>query len=539
MSEVGTRLSRRDFLKVGGAGLAGATLLGVAGCGGGGGGEGEGEGNGGGGNGGDANTLTVALDQEPAILNGLIVGGDLVATSNVWTPIQEGPLRIQPDFSFAPLLAEEMPEVVSEDPLTIEYRLREGLVWSDGEPLTSDDCLFSYEVVTNEDNQILYPDIHNNIESFETPDERTVRITFSVPDARWMDMLDDQILPRHILEGEDFNTRFNDEVIGSGPYVLEEWRKGQDLTLVRNENYWGEAPAIERIVYRFIPDTNSLKAALQAGEVQFINPPPDIGLIDELEGYNGVTTEVAFGSQWEHLAFNTEVVENPDIRRAFAHAVNRQEIVDEILGGDARPLQSILVPEQEPFYTPAWEIYEYDPDRARELVEQAEGQGASTEIEYSTTSGNALRETAQQVIQAQMEEVGITLNINNSSAESFFGDRLPSGEFEMGQWAWSSSPEPSITTLFSANNVAPDGQNSYRYRSEEATELMEESDVTIDEDERAELLQQAQEQMAEDCPLVPLFQRPEIYAFDENLSGPEVNPTVAGPFWNVGEWTLG
>ncbi|MBA2692037.1 MAG: hypothetical protein H0U65_06020 [Rubrobacter sp.] len=538
MNEAGARLSRRDFLKISGAGLAGASLLGVAGCGGGGGG-GEGGGNGGNGEGGGANTLTVALDQEPAILNGLIVGGDLVATSNIWTPIQEGPLRIQPDFSFAPLLAEEMPEVVSEDPLTIEYTLREGLTWSDGEPLTSDDCLFSYEVVMDEANQILYRDIHENIENFETPDERTVRITFSEPDARWMDMLDDQILPRHILEGEDFNERFNDEVIGSGPFMLEEWRKGQDLTIVRNENYWGEPPAIERIVYRFIPDTNSLKAALQAGEVQFINPPPDIGLISELEGYDGVTSEVGFGSQWEHLAFQLENVDNANIRRAFAHAVNRQQIIEEVLQGDARALQSILVPEQDPFYTPAWEIYEYDPDAARELVQQAESEGASTEIEYSTTSGNALRETAQQVIQQQMEEVGITLTINNSSAENFFGDRLPAGDFEMGQWAWSSSPEPSITTLFGANNVAPDGQNSYRYRSEEATELMEESDVTPDEDERVELLQQAQEVMAEDCPLVPLFQRPEIYAFSEELTGPEVNATVAGAFWNVGTWSLG
>lgn len=526
-------LTRRNFLKISGAGLAGAALLGIAGCGGGGGGGQQG-GNGGGG--GDRNQLIVGLDQEPAILNGYIVGGDLVATVNVTVPVMEAPLQIMPDLSYAPQLTDGMPRVTSEDPLTIEFRFKDGLNWSDGEPITSEDWRFTYQTVMNEDNQIITREIWNNIDTVETPDERTVRIIFAQPDARWRDMLASDLLPKHILEGENFNKFFNDKIVGSGPYKFERWRKGQDLTVVANENYWGEAPAIERVTFRFIPDTNSLKAALRSGEVQFINPPPDIGLIEELRGYDGTTVQTKFGTIWEHLAFNVEKVDNLNIRRAIAYGVNREQIINEILQGQARPLQSVLVPEQGDFYTPAWERYSFDPDQARQLVEQARSEGASTEIEYSTTSGAALRETAQQVIQQQMKDVGITLRINNSSAETFFGERTPQGDFQMGEWAWSASPDPSITTLFAADQLPPDGQNYYRYENEEATRLMKQSDVTVDQNERARLIRQAQEIMAEDAPLVPLYQRPEIYAFAENLQGPEVNPTLATAFWNIAEW---
>jgi peptide/nickel transport system substrate-binding protein len=539
-----TLVSRKSFIKVGGAGLAGAALLGIAGCGSQQGGQGNGgnggnggSDDGGGGNGGGGNEIIVGLDQEPAILNGFIIGGDLVATSNVNTPVFEGVLQILPDLSYAPKLADGDVQVVSEDPLQLEFKFQEGLTWSDGEPLTSEDWKFTYDTVMNDKWQIISREIWNNVDTVETPDELTVRINFAKPDARWRDMLATAVLPKHILEGENFNKVFNDEITGSGPYKFESWNKGQSLTLVRNENYWGEAPSIEKITYRFIPDTNSLKAALRSGEVQFINPPPDIGLIQELEGYDGVTVQVAYGTVWEHLAFQTEKVENLNLRRAIAYGVNRKQLINEILKGDAKALQSVLVPENGDFYTPAWEQYSFDPDQARQLAQQAEGEGATMELEYSTTSDNALRETAQQVIQQQMEEIGITLNIKNSSAETFFGERTPEGDFELAEWAWSASPDPSITTLFSADLIPPDGQNYYRYKNEEATRLMKESDTTVDQAERAELIRQAQEIMAEDVPLIPLYQRPETYSYDENLQGPKVNPTLAGAFWNVGEWT--
>lgn len=491
------------------------------------------------GSGGGGDRLIVGYDQEPDILNGFITGGDLAATSDMTEGIVESPMQVSPDLEYVPELIDGEPEVVSEDPLTIEYTLQEGITFSDGEPLTSEDARWTYDQIMNPDNNIITTQGWELIENFETPDEQTVRMTFSEPYAPWRDLLLSGILPQHVYEGEDFNTALNNEVVGSGPYQLGEWRKGQDLTLEANENYWDGAPSIPEITFRFIPDTNTLLSAFENGEVQFINPPPDIGQIERLEGISGTTTQTESGTVWEHIAFNLEEIDDIRIRQAVAYGINREQILNEILPGQVEPLDSVLVPDQEDYYVPAWEDYGHDPEQASQLVEEAAAEGVSTEIRFSTTADNNLRETLQQVVQEQLREVGLTVNIDNTAAQTFFGEWTPEGNFSMGQWAWLAAPDPSsLTGLFSGNELPPDGQNYYRYQSEEFTQLVEQADVTVDEAERAELIQEAQRVMAEDMPLIPLFQRPDTISYVENLQGPEVNPTIQGHYWNVGEWSF-
>jgi peptide/nickel transport system substrate-binding protein len=528
-----TQISRRNFLKIGGAGLASAALFGVAGCGGGG---GQQEAGGGGGN-----TLTVGYYEEPAILNNYLVGGDLAATGDMIASIQQSPLVILPDLSFGPQLADGMPKVISDSPLTIEYKLKKGLTWSDGKPLTSEDARFSYDLIMDPKNKILTRTGWQDIDKFETPDDLTVRMTFKKdrPYAPWRTLLggtETQIWPKHIYEGEDFNKVANSKIIGSGPFKLKEWKKGQSLTVVRNENYWGEKPGLKEVVFRFIPDTNTQTASLQSAEVQFIDPPPDIGLLDKLEGYDGVEVQVKAGTIWEHIAFNVEAVPNLKVRQAIAYGINRKQVLDKILKGQVKPLESFLVPDQKPYYTPAWADYAHDPDRAEQLVKEAKSEGAKTEITFSTTAGDRLRETLQQVVQQQLKDVGITINIKNTSADTFFGQWTPEGKFEMGEWAWLANPDPSSTSLFSANQVPPKGQNYYRYKNQKVSDLLLESDKTVEVNKRADLLRKAQDLMVQDMPIIPMYQRPVYYAYADNLSGPQANPTLAGPFWNLEDW---
>ena len=534
------QISRRSFLQLGSAGVAGAALLGVAGCGGG---QQTGQ-QGGGGATASGSTLTVGYDQEPEILNRLIQGGDALSTSSTTAGIMEYPIQITPDLGYAPLLAAEMPKLASEDPQVVEYKLRDGLTWSDGKPLTSADARWTYEQIMNPDNQILSRIGWEDVEKFETPDDLTVRMTFSKPYAPWRDMLANNypILPKHVYEGENFNKALNNDIVGSGPYKLKQWRKGQSFTVEANDNYWGEKPAIKEFTYRFIPDSNTLIASLESGEVSFIYPPPDIGLLERLKGIEGAQVKYKAGVIWEHLAFNLDKVPDLKVRQAIAYGVDRAQVVDELLKGQVNTLQSWLVPDQDPYYSPAWEKYTYDPDRAKQLVEEAKAEGADTSIVFSTTSDNRLRETLQEVVQQQLKKVGIDIQIKNTSATTFFGQWTVEGNFEMGEWAWLATPDPSQTILFAndqipgGNNVS--GQNYYRYDNPEVTRLLKQSDETLDEQKRVELLKRVQELMADDLPLIPMYQRPDYYAYAGNLAGPEVNPSLAGPFWNMGEWRI-
>ena len=534
------RISRRDFLRLGGSGFVGATLLGAAGCGGGGGNKSGGQ-NGGGTGGNSANGgLVVGYDQEPPLLNPLIAGADQ-STNDLSSGILDSPLQIQPDLSYAPELADGMPSVVSKDPFVVQYKLKKGLKWSDGKLITSADAKFTYEQISDKNNKIISRQGWDKVSKFETPDARTVRITFQEPYAPWQDLLGNSfsaIFPKHVYEKKDFNTALNNEIVGSGPYRLESWKKGQDLTWVRNENYWGSKPKIKSVTFRFIPDTNSLNASLRTGEVQFINPPPDIGLQEKLKSFSGVKVESAAGAEWEQIAFNLDKVKNLKLRQAIAYGIDREKILNKLLPGQAKPLQSVLVPQLKAYYTPAWSKYKHDPGKARGLAQQAKAEGASMDVNFSTTADANLRETLQQVVQQQLKDFGININIKNTAAATIFGQWLPKGNFEMGEWAWLATADPSLTMLLSSNAIPPAGYNYYRYRSQKVTQLLEQSDVTTDEGKRAELLKQAQGQTAADLPLIPMYQRPVTYAYSEKLAGPKVNPSAAGPFWNVNQWSL-
>ena len=177
--------------------------------------------------------------------------------------------------------------------------------------------------------------------------------------------------------------------------------------------------------------------------MQFINPPPDIGLKEKLDALEDTTVEVATGGViWEALHFQTENVPDLRIRQAIAYGTNRQQILDKILKGVVDPLESVLMPEQAPYYTPAWERYTYDPDRARQLVKEAKAEGASTTISFSTTTDNALRETLQEIAQQQLKDVGLTIEINNESATTYFSKTTVNGDFDVGEWAWLTTPGP-------------------------------------------------------------------------------------------------
>ena len=539
-----TGITRRDFIKVGGTGLAGAVVLGVAGCGGGGnqggvssGGTGGGNGSGGGGK----NDLQVGYDQEPSILNGFIVGGDLAATQDVTAGILESPLDITPDLGYRPRLAEDMPKLVSKNPQVVEYKLKDGVTWSDGKPLTSEDAKWTYQQIMKKKNKIITRVGWDQIKSFDTPDKRTVRITFKQPYAAWISLFagsQTQILPKHIYESKDFNTALNNEIVGSGPFKFDQWKKGQFMKVVRNDNYWGTKPALSSVTFQWIPNTNTLINSLKNGGVQFINPPVDIGILQKLKGISGTKTQVKAGTVWEHIAFNMNKVSNLNLRKAFAYGIDRNQILNKLLKGQVKPLQSWLVPDQDPYYTPAWENYKYNPDQAKKLAQQAKSEGANMNVTFSTTSDNTLRESLQQIVQQQVKEYGINIKIKNTAAETFFGQWTPQGNFEMGEWAWLANPDPQSTFLFANDQIPPKGQNYYRYKNDQVSKWLHESDKVLDESARADLFHKAQDQSSKDLPLIPMYQRPVYIAYTDKLTGPKVNPTLAGPFWNVGEWKL-
>ncbi len=501
-------------------------------------------------------TLTIGYEQEPAILNSFVTGGDMMATKDVQSQVLLGLVQIQPDFSYKPMLAESIPELsnglVTENPFTVTWKINPKAVWSDGVPVTADDVKFTLDTIMNPKLPILSKSGYEEITKAEVLDPQTIKLTFKQTYAPYREMFSSSymVLPKHALEGKDFATAMNESIpVASGPFMFKEWKKGDHISLVRNDKFWGTPAWLDGVVFKWIPDVNTEIAQMKTGEVDAVNPSPDPSLIDQLK----TTTKNVYadpGTVWEHIAFN---VTKPDVsdlkvREAIAYTIDRQKIVDQVMLGQVKPLDDIFVPEQPSYFSAPWSIYRPDAAKAESLLTSAgyvKGSdgffakgGKKLTLSFKTTAGNTGREKMFQILQSQLKAVGIDVKLSFEDAAVFFGTSTPNGNFQVGEWAWVASPDPSVKTLFSSEQLPPKGQNYYRYKNADVTKWINEADNALDPALRASLSKQISAQMAKDLPLIPMYQRLSILAVKDYVHDAKNNATLEGPFFNLGEWWM-
>lgn len=495
-------------------------------------------------------------DQEPEILNQWLNAGNLQATAISMNTVLYPLWRITPEFEYQPLLLDGEPEV-TQDPFTVTYKLREDAIWSDGTPITVDDIEFTLDYILDpaiED--IVSRDGYDKIDRKKTErvDDKTITYHFNEPYAPYRDLFSVQpILPKHALEGQDRQTFLTDSVpVASGPFEFVSWTKGQNITVKRNERFWGDGPHLDEIVFRFIEDSNTQVQALRGREVDLFYPQPQLELVEELDKIDGVEFEVNAGPTWEHLDFNFAVkpLDQKFVRQGIIQGIDRDALAEQLIAPmypQASVLQNVIYVNTQEQYEPHWDRWKFDPEAARKLFEDngcTEGDdkiyvcnGTRLSFVYVTTAGNELRELQMQIIQSQLKDIGVEVRPNLQEAAQAFGTTLISGD--KGAWglfnfAWVGSPDPA-----SGNTIwmCKGGQNYNSYCNEDVTKLIAQTNTTIDVDQRAKLFNEADELMAEDALMAPLYQKPTLLGWHDDLIGMKDNTTQWGPTWNVEEWS--
>lgn len=496
-------------------------------------------------------TVVFGADQEPTILNQSIIRGNEAALGIIVEPVQKGPFQQTPEFEYVPteMLTGE-PEVTSEDPLTIDFSLNPEAVWSDGEAIDAEDFVFTQEVILNPDFDIISTDGYD-IMTIEVTDPQNFTVSFSEPYAPWRTLFT-PILPQHVLVDQDFDTIWEDELpIANGPYMLSEFNRGESIVLVPNPNWYGATqPSLEQLVVRFLPDSNTQIQALTGGEVDFIYPQAQIDLIEQAEAIDGIAVDVTGGPSYEHIDFQFDYPPGAllYVRQAIAQAIDRQAIVDATIvpiNPEATPLGNLMfVQGQLPYVDNYAELYPFDPEAAIALLEtngctRGDDQiftceGQRLEFDWITTGGNQRRELTQQVVQQQLQAIGVAINIANLPGTDAF-EPIQNSQYELAMFGWVGNSDPGgKPNLYGCETP----QNWMSYCNEEVTALLDESLVTIDADARNDLLNQADVLMAADLPSIPLFQSPSIVVYRDTISGIVDNPTTAGPLWNLETWTV-
>ncbi len=517
-------------------------------------------------------TLTIGLFQEPDNLNPFLAVQ--TASRIVRDLVLEGLVDADPDGNYIPDLA-EVPSVeagtISEDGLTVTYKLKEGVTWSDGEPFTSRDVQFTWEAIMDDANAVNSRTGYDKIVSIETPDDLTAVVTYSELFAPALSLfsIPEAILPAHELEGVSFaDAEFNRIPEGTGPYMVTEWNSGQSIILDKNPNYRvPDRPLIDRLIFKILPDQNAGIAQMRTGDIDvFWNI--DTGVIDQFQNMDGVTIQVTPSSNIEYLGLNLSNGSEPDdphfafgdarVRDALAMAIDRTPIIENLLFGLSEPADSPI--------GLGWAAPEgltnppYDPEAAKALLEEAgwvdsdgdgirEKDGQTLTLEISTPAGQQVRELTEQVLQEQFKAVGIELVINNVPAATLFGNweengKLKRGDFDIAMDTWGADLDPDafLSTLFRSDQIPQEsnngeGWNFFRLQSERLDAAIDAGRSTLDIEKRKEAYRIVVEEVLDAGVYIPLYKRSKLDAFSDMVAGYAPNPWAEFT-WNAEDWTV-
>jgi peptide/nickel transport system substrate-binding protein len=507
----------------------------------------------------EGGTLSYASDQEQAGFNPNTAKDNLFALSSIVTGIYPSVFNIHPDFTVQldPNFMDSA-ELTTEDPQTVVYKIKQEAVWSDGTPVTADDFIFWWENCneTNKKADCVSTTGYKDIESVKGSDGgKTVTTVYKNKFADWKSLFSQYIIPAHYGEKQQggWNTGFDknpEKIPSAGPYIIDSYTPGQNLTLKRNDKYWGPKAHLDSIVFRYLPESTTQPAALQNNEVDMMYGQPQLDQVSIVKAIPDVTSSISFGLQYEHLDFNTKNPQLADVavRKAFATGLNLQEIVDRTVkqfSDKATILGNRFYMNGQPQYQDHRGSYGNGDTAAAEkmLTDAGYAKGADgiyakggkkLSFNISTTQGNKLRETQEQLVQAQAKKFGMEIKIKNAEAEVLFGEWLPEHNYDIANFAWVGTPfaVSSNDPIFRTGSA----QNYGQYSNPKFDQLMTQAIGELDEKKAAELANQADQILYEDMATLPLYQKPQLLAYRNTFTGIGENLSSQGPFWNAGTW---
>ena len=497
-------------------------------------------------------TLTVGLSYDLDTLDPYASG----FLTDVQSTYLEGLVAPDENAKYVPALAQEVPTLanrgvrVSSDgkKMTVTYKLRPNLKWADGAPLTSADIKFTWEAI--KDPKYLGPEKKGTeeIEKIDTPDALTAIISYKQIFPGFKAALFGYgLLPRHILQGKDLNKDpFWDKPFGAGPFKVAEYRRGQYVIVERNPNYWraGGLPYLDRIIFKIIPNTNTLVTQLRSGEVNFAYNIP-YTLASSVDNVPGLRVIRANTLAFRHVTFNhkNEFLKELNVRKAIAHAIDR-DAINKALGGFLVKTDTFVVSSFE-YKLKNPPAYKFNVETAKMLLSKAgftpgsdgiltKG-GKKLSLKFMTQAGRTEYETAQQVVASQLRAVGIETTIDNKAGAALATARR-SGDYELWYSGWITPADPidSYTSFYGSKGF----NNGSGYSSARSDEFLEKASSTLDAALVTQFMGQAQRQVLNDLAALPLFEAPSVIALTEKLQNFKPNPTNQTNFREPSGWWL-
>jgi peptide/nickel transport system substrate-binding protein len=481
----------------------------------------------------------------------------------------------------------------STSPQTIVYKINPAAVWSDGTPIDGADFIYNYEAQSG--NAAFFDVGHKAFDDASTTGYNqfqsitassppggaactnvslgatlgtamcgngdTVTVVYKTPFADWRSLFSN-IVPEHIATTVGWDTGFNDstKVVSGSWYEIKSYTANSSLVLQQNPKYWGTPGKLNTITFTFVSDDSQEVPALQNGEVNLINPASvSLSIVQSADQVTGITKQTIPGLEFEHFDFNEA---NPylaklAVRQAIAYGTNRQEIIARTVGEFSTGINPLgnrmLMPTQAGYVNNGAAYDTVNVSKAKSLLQGAgftmgsDGyyqasygpeKGGDLTLEISSTTGNALRQETEELFQAQMKTVGIKITIQNYDANTFFGTNLPNGDFTIAEFAWVSTPfltgNESIYCSYTNTSDCGDNWDHYANKSTD-TDIFNGAAATTPQAEISDY-NAADKQLWADMVTLPLYQKPQFYAWTDTYGNVIPNASDLGVPWNANTW---
>lgn len=506
--------------------------------------------------------LRIAVVASPSTLNPLLAADTTEAMLDRLTSdllISVDPSGRRP----IPMLAARVPTLanggISRDGRTITYRLRRNVRWQDGVPFTSRDVKFSYEALMNPANDVVSRSGYREIARVETPDPYTVVFRLKERYAPFVDTVFSEsdnpycIVPAHLLARlPNLNhAAFNEAPVGTGPFKVVRWVRGDRIELVANDDYFLGRPKLRRIVVRIVPDENTEISLLRTHEIDWMFEASPHAY-RELAAIPGLRLRLVAQNAYEGMLIQTArpPLDDVRVRRALAYAIDKPRLLADFTAGTA----TLAGEDLPPFlwaYHPAVPRYPYDPVRARRLLASAgwrpgpdgilvEG-GRRLDLSLSYNAGNVTREAIAIAVQADLRAVGVQTTIKTYPAPLLFGPYgmggiLQRGNYDLNLSGWIAGIDPNDADQFSCPALPPNGSNYTRFCSPALDAAQQAALSSYDRPARKRAYAKIQRMLAADVPQIFFWYPRQIQPVNPDFNGFAPNPVDEA--WNAYQWEI-
>ena len=443
---------------------------------------------------------------------------------------------------------------VSKDGLSVTFHLRRGVRWSDGAPFDADDVVFSTNVVNNPANNEIGRLGWDQITKTDEPDKYTVTYHLRKPYSPFVETFFSSaganpcILPKHLLaQYPNINhVAYNSLPIGIGPFKYLRWDRAQDIVLVPNPLYWRGRPKLKEVIFKIIPDRNTVLSQLESHELDMWHLVPG-AYLSRVAAIAGVTILRQPSYFFDHIDFNIQrpAVRDPVVRAALRLAIDRRTLIEKI-GRGVGILQEVTTPKNAPYAVTSIPTVPFDIARANALLDKggwtrgADGvrakNGVKLALEYATTAGSPDVDEEIELERSWWKQIGVEITVRHYPPALMFAPLQQGGIVYSAKWdvigfAWLNEAIGDMSAIYSCRSFPPNGQNELRWCNPRAQAAMDALFAHYDQTQRNGDVLVVEQELVKDVPTIVDFLREDIFAYNRDLKN--FHPSSVTPFDNM------